>query len=332
MMQRAKFSVAVAAIAAMVLAPISAAGQTVGLTTAVRNKVEIRQTKETQAKPAVVKQRVSLGNLVNTGGNSSLQVTLLDKSTFTVGPNAEFTINRFVYDPARQRSSVGSSVAKGTFRMLSGKAARGGANSITTPAATIGIRGTMIEGSIGVDAIAVAGGEPGFGGAGGADPATATLIVLRGPGPKAQAGEKPGAIEVTAGGRSVLLTRPGQAVFIPFAGAAPIGPIDLSTRGFAFFDSILRTAPSSFLGTLAGLQPLTSGAAGTGGNSGAGSGSAGMADGAGGGSSGMGGSAAGAGAGSGAGLGSTLSIGLLGLASLVTTLLVVSDNGRPASA
>lgn len=327
-------TLASAAAAATMLAPLPAFTQVVGVTTAVRNTVEIRQTATSDAQQAVVKQRVTLGNQVDTGGSSSLQVTLLDRSTFTVGPNAKFTVNRFVYDPARQRSSVGSAVAKGTFRLLSGKAARGGANSITTPAATIGIRGTMVEGSVGVEAISVAAGQPGFAGAGAADPATATLIVLRGPGPNAQAGELPGAIEVTAGGRTIVLTQPGQAVFIPSAGAAPIGPFPLSAPGYAFFDVKLRTAPREFDETLAALQALSArggsaspvavadSAVPNAPSQGPAVGRTGEP---------TGGSEA-ADAGAGAGASSSLTLGLLGLAGLIAALVTTSGDDRPASA
>lgn len=315
-------TVAVAALSAMLVAPFAATAQTVGMTTAVRNTVDVRQVVGGEAKPAVIKQRVSLGNQVDTGSKSSMQVTLLDTSTFTVGPNAKFTVNRFVYDPARQRSSVGSTVAKGTFRMLSGKAARGGANSISTPAATIGIRGTMVEGSVGVDAIAMAASQSGFAGVAGMDPATATMIVLRGPGPKAQGGEKPGEIEVTAGGKSVILTSPGMAVFIPYAGAPPMGPFPLSPSGYSFFDAVLRTAPSSFAGTLAALQdlaPTTPLAMAS-----AASGSAGRGSEAGGG----GAETAMAGAG---GAGSSLTLGLLGVAGLITGLIAALGDDAPSS-
>lgn len=327
-------AVAATAIPALLFAPVSVVSQTVGVTTAVRNSVEIRQTATGAATQASVKQRVTLGNQVDTGGNSSLQVTLLDRSAFTVGPNAKFTINRFVYDPARQRSSVGSSVAKGTFRMLSGKAARGGANSITTPAATIGIRGTMVEGSVGVEAISIAASQPGFAGAGGADPATATLIVLRGPGPNAQGGELPGAIEVTAGGKTIVLTQPGQAVYIPAAGAAPIGPFPLTPAGYAFFDSVLRTAPPSFEDTLAALQSLSLAAdAGTGAPSAvADAAGAGTPDStSGGGEASRGGDAAGGSAEGSGGASSTATFGLLGLAGLIAALVISSGNDGPAS-
>ncbi len=61
-----------------------------------------------------------------------------------------------------------------------------------------------------------------------ADPDTASLIFLRGPGSGAQGGEQQGAIDVTAGGTTASISGSGQAFFVPGPGQAPIGPFLLS--------------------------------------------------------------------------------------------------------
>lgn len=316
--------IAAATLCSMVATP--ALSQVVGVNTAVRKNVMVRQDAASDARQAQVKQRVTLGNQVETGSASSLQVTLLDRTTFTVGPNAKFTVNKFVYDPTRKKSSVGASVAKGTFRMLSGKAAKGGGNQVTTPAATIGIRGTMLEGSVGADALALAQAQGMLAQLSSVDPATATMIVLRGPGPRAQTGETQGEIEVTAGGRSVIINTPGQAVFVPFAGAAPIGPFQLSTTAYSQFDVMLRTSPQSFAGTMASLQQLSM----AGGTPGSAAGSAAATGAA---SGGAAGTAAGASAGGGGLFGSFGLFGVLGaLAATIATLTLTDNDDKPISA
>src|SRR3546814_20762091 len=92
------------------------------------------------------------------------QLLLLDKTSFTVGSNARVKIDRFVYDPARNASSVSASVAKGAFRFMSGKSLKNGRtrSSIQTPVASIGIRGTIVEGVVGREAIASAQRDPGI--------------------------------------------------------------------------------------------------------------------------------------------------------------------------
>ena len=220
-------------------------GQTVGINAAVRNVVKVKQTKASAARKAKRGERVKLGNMFTTGRSSSVQISLLDKSTVTVGPSANLTINRFVYDPAKKSSSVGASVVKGTFRFMSGKSSRGGKNSIRTPSATVGIRGTMLEGAVGENAMTIASLQPGLVLPARVDPEPATVIVLRGPGPNAPSSEKRGEITVTAGGSAVVLNLPGQAVFIPYAGATPIR-FNLHPAAYEPFDVMLRTAPDNF--------------------------------------------------------------------------------------
>ena len=218
---------ATAAFAAVTALP--AAAQTVGVNAAVVNDVRMK----TQANPAVhravVKERVSLGNDIATGPSSRLQVLLLDHTNFTVGANARLKVDRFVYDPNRSASAVGLSVTRGAFRFMSGKPlhANPGQSQINTPVASIGIRGTIVELAVGADAMAVIGHQPGLPSFT-ADPETATLIFLRGPGTGAQGGEQQGAIDVTAGGTTASIAGSGQAFFIPGPGQASIGPFLLS--------------------------------------------------------------------------------------------------------
>ncbi|WP_417621014.1 FecR family protein [Parasphingorhabdus sp.] len=234
---------AILAGVAVTTSPVLA--QTVGLNSAVRNNVKVQQTANANAQTARIRQPVKMRNVVTTAASSALQITLLDRSSLTVGPSARLTVNRFVYDPKTKKSSVGTSLVKGTLRFMSGKAARGGRNSINTPAASIGIRGTIVELAVGEDAISIGRLQQGLGMGTNVDPQTASLIVLRGPGPNAQLGEKTGIIDVTAGGKTVTLTQPGSAVFVPALGAVPSAPFQLSNNAFSGFDNMLRTQPNS---------------------------------------------------------------------------------------
>lgn len=216
---------------ALAVAPATAqAPAPVGIAAAVLNRVTIARGGSAQMRPAMLRQQVAMADRVETGARSQLQLLLLDRSTFTVGANARLTIDRFVYDPAQGRS-MSATVAKGAFRFMSGRPGRGGTSTIATPVASIGIRGTIVDGLVGSDAIAVASGERGFGGGRNADPANATLVILRGPGARTQGNVQPGAITIAAGGKTVALERPLQAVFVPRAGAQPIGPVSISLQG-----------------------------------------------------------------------------------------------------
>jgi hypothetical protein len=219
-------------------AGIAAAPQVVGINAAVLNDVRIRSAGTPQPRPAVVRQRVALADQIQTGQRSQLQVLLLDKSVFTVGANAQLMIDRFVYDPASGKSFA-ASVAKGAFRFMSGRSDRGGSASVSTPVATIGIRGTIFDGVVGPDAIAIASGERGIDRSIRGDPATASLIILRGPGKRTQGKALAGAITVTAAGQTVSLDQPLLAAYVPARGVAPIGPFTISLSGLARVQALI---------------------------------------------------------------------------------------------
>ena len=229
------------AAASMTASPVLAQAGAVGVNAAIRNKVEIRSGR--QVKPAVLRARVLLNDEVRTGAASQLQILLLDRTTFTVGANARVAVDRFVYDPRSNSRSTGVSVTKGAFRFMSGRTAGrpSGPVSVRTPVATIGIRGTIFEGVVGEDAIRIASQEAAVGRKVKSNKSEASLIVLRGPGPRTQGDVRPGAIDVTAGGRMAVLDEPGLAVYAPRNGAPLIGPFRISAAGLQALQSLLRT-------------------------------------------------------------------------------------------
>jgi hypothetical protein len=233
---------AAAAAASLVASPVLAQANAVGIQAAIRNKVEIRSAQTRKTRPAVLRERVILNDEVRTGGASQLQILLLDRTIFTVGANARVAIDRFVYDPAANSRAVGVSVARGAFRFMSGRTLGkpAGPVSVRTPVATIGIRGTIFEGVVGEDAVRIAKNEPAVGKVK-ADDDDASLIVLRGPGPRTQGDTRAGAIDVSAGGSAVTLDGPGLAVYAPRRGAPLIGPFRISPAGLLALQALLRT-------------------------------------------------------------------------------------------
>lgn len=231
------------ACTSLVASPLLAQANSVGIEAAIRNKVEIRAAATKKVKPAVLHDRVFLGDQVQTDKASQLQILLLDRSTFTVGASAGVTIDRFVYDPAANRRDVGINVARGAFRFMSGRSVGKptGPVSVRTPVATIGIRGTIFEGVVGEEAEKIAEREPAVGKVK-SDSDEASLIVLRGPGPRTQGDTIPGAIDVSAGDRTATLNEADLAAYVPRRGAAPI-VFRLSPAGLLALQSLLRTVP-----------------------------------------------------------------------------------------
>ena len=222
----------------------------IGVAASVVNEVKLSNAGAPKPRPVVLRQRIALADLIQTGKGSQLQVLLLDRSSFSIGANATLRIDRFVYDPARGRSS-GASVTRGAFRFMSGQANRANSTTISSPVATIGIRGTVLEGVVGEGAREIAKGEIRAVKDAKADKHTATLVVLRGPGPRTEAGAEVGAASVTSGGVTVELTEPMQAAFVPRDGAAPIGPFRISPAGLALLKD--QVFPAQVIGGGGGL-------------------------------------------------------------------------------
>jgi hypothetical protein len=200
----------------------------------------------------------------------------------------------------------------------------------------------MLEGAVGLDAIAIAGLQSGLPSGASVDPNTATVIVLRGPGPQAPGDVTKGLIDVTAGGQTVTLSQPGQALFIPAAGAAPI-PFQLNNSAFQQFDSLLRSQPGSFSPSIqqqnaaqnANNQANSSGQSGQGGQSGGAGqgnvvGTAQSTGGAGGGAGAAGAAGAAAGAG---GISTSLAavLGVLAAAGVTGVTIAASSDDEPES-
>jgi hypothetical protein len=80
---------------------------------------------------------------VSTGDTARLELTFLDGTQLTIGERASMTLDTFVYDPAKGNGELGMTV-KGAFRFVSGKISKQPNTqvAVTTPVATIGIRGT----------------------------------------------------------------------------------------------------------------------------------------------------------------------------------------------
>jgi hypothetical protein len=244
---------AAAGLAALIAAAPLAA-EAVGVTAVVRNNVQVTTASRPVLHKAAVRETISTGNDVVTGVQSMTQLLLLDKTSFTVGANSRVKIDRFVYDPHARQSAVSATVAKGAFRFMSGTSLNKGKerSAINTPVATIGIRGTIVEGVVGAEAIRIARQEAGIPRSLAADPETATLIVLRGPGRNAQ-GAARGAIDIAVGDLTIAVEDAGMAVFIPGTGQRPVGPFLLSGRGITFMRGLL--GPRPLPGGTASWQP-----------------------------------------------------------------------------
>jgi hypothetical protein len=81
---------------------------------------------------------------------ASAEIKLLDGTKFAVGPAARIALDKFVYDAHAAPGSISLGMIKGAFRFITGTSPKP-AYEIKTPAATIGIRGTVFDGFVADD-------------------------------------------------------------------------------------------------------------------------------------------------------------------------------------
>ena len=234
-----------AALSLLLLASLTAeaaAQSRVGTSAAVRGQVFV--TSAGAERQAAVREDILLQDRVITKDASALQVLLLDQSTFTVAQNCRITIDRFVYDPDRGAGEVAASVARGAFRYMSGRISKDDPSNarVSTPSATIGIRGTFFEGVVGEDAVVLAS-------LAGIDTSTAdrdaaSIAILRGPGRGRNSLNRAGSITIGNAAGSAFISQPNYAVFVPGPGEAPIGPFRITPELQDYLDFFLRSAPS----------------------------------------------------------------------------------------
>lgn len=134
---------------------------------------------------------------IKTAEKSSARILFQDQTKLEVGALSEVVLDRFVYDPTRSNSEVAVSIAKGIARFTTG-ALRHEDYKITTPTATIGVRGTIL--AMRID-----------------ERGTAVYV-------------EDGSVTVTANGVTVIVNA-GQATFVS-SGDAPSDPTNLPSAPF----------------------------------------------------------------------------------------------------
>ena len=131
-----------AVVTLCLLAPAHAAPR-IGVASVVKNQV----TGQLRGGPRDIRvgDGIFQNELIATGAESAAQLLLRDETSLTVGPKSQVRLDRFIYNPSKKTGRVVVNIAKGAFRFVSGSA-QPSTYEIRTPIATIGVRGTIIEG------------------------------------------------------------------------------------------------------------------------------------------------------------------------------------------
>jgi hypothetical protein len=94
--------------------------------------------------PATVGVRLQTSDVVRTGADGSIGITMDDDSLLSAGPNSELSLDRYAFDATTNQGRFDASLNKGTMAVISGRIAKQSPDAMTvrTPTAILGVRGT----------------------------------------------------------------------------------------------------------------------------------------------------------------------------------------------
>ncbi|SFH94590.1 FecR family protein [Bradyrhizobium sp. Gha] len=127
--------------ATLCAAPCAQAQTRVGEAVLVQNEV-VRVAAGTT--PINVGDSMLRDETVHTGAESAARFVMADSTNLSLGPGATLKLDRTVFNDEHSYRDVAISMATGAFRFVTGHSAKT-AYKITTPLATIGVRGTTLD-------------------------------------------------------------------------------------------------------------------------------------------------------------------------------------------
>lgn len=107
-------------------------------------KGQVSVTRNGQATPATAGMGVLAQDVIRTGADSSVGITLRDQTLLSAGPQSTIDLRQFQFDSTTQTGAIDAHVRRGTLAVVSGSIARHSPQSVrfSTPAMTLGVRGT----------------------------------------------------------------------------------------------------------------------------------------------------------------------------------------------
>jgi hypothetical protein len=113
--------------------PIGNVATLTGIATVIRKKDSIA---------LKLKDDIFQNDVLQTSANSTLGVTFNDATTFNLTANARITVDNYVYEDGGKQNAALFDVARGTVAFVAAAIAKTSDMKISTPTATMGIRGT----------------------------------------------------------------------------------------------------------------------------------------------------------------------------------------------
>lgn len=136
-MQRRALMATVAVVAALAvsMAALPALAQEVGKASAVNPAATANLRTITIGSSIEHKERIK------TAAAGSVQILFVDKTSMTIGPNSDLTIDEYVYNPNAGTGKLAATLSKGALRFVGGQISHSGDAEIKTASSVVGIRG-----------------------------------------------------------------------------------------------------------------------------------------------------------------------------------------------
>jgi hypothetical protein len=173
---------------------------------------------------------VQADEIISTAADDRAHLVFLDGTTLTIGPSSSMTIDKFVYDPTTQKGELAVNATKGVFRIIGGRISKTSTITVTTPSATMGIRGGIAVFGVTVPSATDSGGT--------------TSILVYG-----------NSLTVTAGGVTQTITVPGLSVTTATGGTPGAPTIAVQGSLAAALATLVGNSTAS-AATVAAIQTL----------------------------------------------------------------------------
>src|SRR5437016_9595434 len=122
-----------------ILVATPAAAQVVGKTAAVNQESTVEGRTLEIGASVIHKERIK------TSARGSVQLLFIDRTTLSLGPNSDLVINEYVFDPSKNTGKMTVALSKGAMRFIGGQITHVSSATVTTPSASIGIRGGLVD-------------------------------------------------------------------------------------------------------------------------------------------------------------------------------------------
>ena len=120
----------------------SATGAEIGQIKVSKGQVSIER--RGQVLPARLGTRLEPADILKTGPDGSVGITMSDNSLLSAGPNSILSLDRYDFDATTNQGRFDAQLRKGSLAVISGRIAKQNPEAMTvrTPSAILGVRGT----------------------------------------------------------------------------------------------------------------------------------------------------------------------------------------------